>query len=85
MTTMFYTKNELESNFEIKKTKSINDMNNFEERNFDLESIKNENSSSSVQLEPTNLEAIELKQIVKLYKNLTLVQKKKFIANLIYT
>jgi hypothetical protein len=82
---MFYTKNELESNFEIKKTKSINDMNNFEERNFDLESIKNENSSSSVQLEPTNLEAIELKQIVKLYKNLTLVQKKKFIANLIYT
>lgn len=85
MTTMFYIKNELESNFEIKKTKSINDMNNFEERNFDLESIKNENSSSSVQLEPTNLEAIELKQIVKLYKNLTLVQKKKFIANLIYT
>ena len=65
MTTMFYIKNELESNFEIKKTKSINDMNNFEERNFDLESIKNENSSSSVQLEPTNLESIELKQIVK--------------------
>ena len=82
MTTMFYAKNELESNFEINKIKSISDMNNLEERNFDLESVKNENSSH---LEPTNLEAIELKQIVKLYKKLTLVQKKKFIASLIYT
>jgi hypothetical protein len=78
MTTMLNTKIELNKDDNLNKNSSLPKS---ESQIVQLNSIQLPGSK----LISTDIEFQELRQISKLYENLSLAQKKKFIASFIYT
>jgi hypothetical protein len=75
--TMFNTNNELSKNDNLNQLSCLTKSDN--------NSIQLKSQFPNSKLVSTDVEFQELRQIKKLYENLSLAQKKKFIAYFIYT